>query len=193
MTAVEDLTREQRKADADVEQVRARRARDLERIDSGLVGDPRQLQAMQHEVGALDKRIVDLEDVELAVMERLEAAQASVTGLSGELAEIDAGLAAAEASRDAAGGDISTEADRLQVRRGELAAGVPDDLLTLYDKLRAQLGGVGAGALRQRRCGGCRLDLGALELARIARAPADEVLRCEECNRILVRTDRSEG
>ena len=45
----------------------------------------------------------------------------------------------------------------------------------LYDRLRAQLGGVGVGALHHKRCGGCRLDVGAADLARIATAPSDEV------------------
>ena len=38
---------------------------------------------------------------------------------------------------------------------------------------------------------GCRLTLNASDLGIIAKAPADEVMRCEECNRILVRTGES--
>ena len=64
-TEVSDLEREQRKADADVEQVKTRRSRNQERIDGGHGRDPKQLQAMQHEIVALDKRISDLEDEEL--------------------------------------------------------------------------------------------------------------------------------
>ncbi|MEJ7742046.1 MAG: hypothetical protein WKF73_05540 [Nocardioidaceae bacterium] len=76
-TDVEDLAREQRKADADVEQVKSRRTRDRQRIDSGSISDAKQLTALQHEVQTLDKRISDLEDEELEVMERLEDAQRS--------------------------------------------------------------------------------------------------------------------
>jgi predicted nucleic acid-binding Zn-ribbon protein len=65
---------------------------------------------------------------------------------------------------------------------------VPDDLLALYTKLRASNGGLGAAALRQRRCDGCRLELNNIELSRIRDAASDEVVRCEECGRILVRT-----
>ncbi len=63
--------------------------------------------------------------------------------------------------------------------------------MTLYAKLREQKGGVGAAALRRRECEGCRLTLNASDLAVIAKAPADDVLRCEECNRILVRVPES--
>jgi uncharacterized protein len=188
---VADLEREQRKADADVEQVKTRRRRNQERIDGGAVSDPKQLQAMQHEIVALDKRISDLEDEELAVMERLEAAQTERDDLATELAEIEQGGSDQLASRDAAAGEIAAKQQDARAERDKLAADIPADLLTLYERLRAQLGGVGVGALQHKRCGGCQLDVGAAELARIAAAPVDEVLRCEECNRILVRTPES--
>jgi predicted nucleic acid-binding Zn-ribbon protein len=190
-TAVSDLEREQRKADADVEQVKTRRIRNQERIDSGTVSDPKQLQAMQHEIVALDKRISDLEDEELMVMERLESTQKERDELSAELAEIDKGGSEQLASRDTAVADIGAQQEKARAERTVLAADIPDDLLALYERLRVQLGGVGVGALYQKRCGGCQLNVGASDLARFATAPPDEVLRCEECDRILVRTDES--
>ncbi len=190
-TEVEDLAREQRKADADVEQVKARRARNQERIDAGLVSDPKQLQAMQHEIETLHRRISDLEDEELAVMERLETAQAQLDSLGGELVEIESGGVEQLKARDAATAEISELQQAAREERELLVADIPTDLLTLYERLRGQLGGVGVGALHQKRCGGCQLDVGAADLARMATAPADEVMRCEECNRILVRTPES--
>jgi uncharacterized protein len=190
-TEVDDLAREQRKADADVEQVKARRVRDRERVEGGLVSDPKQLQAIQHEIQTLDRRISDLEDEELAVMERLEAAQQSLDRLSGELAAVEAEGTEALKARDAATADISSREADARAEREKIAAEVPSDLLSLYERLRAQLGGVGVGALRQGRCLGCQLAVGSADLARMASAHDDEVLRCEECNRILVRTAES--
>ena len=57
--------------------------------------------------------------------------------------------------------------------------------------MREQKGGVGAAALRARQCGGCRLTLDATILKEIAAKADDEVVRCEECSRILVRTKES--
>ncbi len=79
----------------------------------------------------------------------------------------------------------------MKAERATAVSGMPDDLITLYEKLRAQKGGVGAAALRRRECGGCRLTLNASDLGIIAKKPSDEVVRCEECNRILVRTGES--
>ena len=190
-TTVEDLAREQRKADADVEQVKARRERNQQRIDAGLVADPKQLTAMQHELETLERRISDLEDEELEVMERLEQAQASLVSLTEELNGIEKEGSALLQTRDEKAAGISSEQKDLLAERETLVAELPGDLLALYDKLRAQLGGVGVGALQHGRCGGCQLNVGAADLARMADAPSDEVMRCEECNRILVRTHES--
>jgi predicted nucleic acid-binding Zn-ribbon protein len=58
----------------------------------------------------------------------------------------------------------------------------------LYEKVRAASSGVGAAALRRGQCEGCHLQLNTTDLNRIREADPDEVLRCEECRRILVRT-----
>jgi predicted nucleic acid-binding Zn-ribbon protein len=146
---------------------------------------------MQHELVSLDRRISELEDTELEVMEQLENAQAQHARLAERLVAIEARTGELTASRDAAAGDVTQESTQVTGQRKVVADGVPDDLLAVYEKVRAQKGGVGAAALRARRCGGCSLELTASDLGSIAKAPLDEVLRCEECNRILVRTSES--
>jgi hypothetical protein len=72
-----------------------------------------------------------------------------------------------------------------------MAVEIPGDFLSLYEKIRSTSGGVGAAALRKRRCDGCHLELDPAALNEIRSAPPDAVVRCEECRRILVRTDES--
>ncbi len=188
---VDDLTREQRKADADVEQVKARRVRDQQRLDSGTVGNPKDLERLQHELVSLDRRITELEDTELDVMERLETAQRELVELRARLAETDDRAAALTAARDERLAGLKDEATAVARDRGAAVAGMPPDLLALYERLREQKGGVGAALLRARRCEGCSLELNSGDLAQIAKQPVDEVVRCEECGRILVRTGES--
>ena len=188
---VEDLTREQRKADADVEQVRARQTRDQQRMDQGLISNPKDLERMQGELVSLQRRISSQEDTELEVMEQLETAQAELDRLVGLLEQMDRRAAELGTTRDEKAGRLDAELAQVAAQRKTLADGLATDLVTLYDKLRQQKGGVGAAALRARRCGGCSLELTASDLSSIAKAPTDEVLRCEECNRILVRTSES--
>ncbi|MBO9524258.1 MAG: hypothetical protein J7518_22190 [Nocardioidaceae bacterium] len=188
---VADLTEEQQRADADVEQVKSRRERDQAMVDAGTIADPKALQRMLGELESLERRISDLEDVEIEVMERLEEAQGSLTERSAELDALEVQAADLERARSAKAGELDQQVAETADERKQTASGLPEDLMTLYAKLREQKGGVGAAALRRRECGGCRLTLNASDLAVIAKAPADEVVRCEECGRILVRTSES--
>jgi len=188
---VNDLTREQRKADADVEQVKTRRARDQTRMDQGLISNPKDLERMQSELVSLARRISDLEDVELEVMEQLETAQSEHDVLVAEVVELDARAAELTRKRDELAGTMNVELGSVTAERKTLADGLAEDLLALYEKIRTQKGGVGAAALQSRRCTGCSLQLTASDLGRIGTASMDEVLRCEECQRILIRTPES--
>lgn len=190
-TQVSDLTRAQKKADADVEQVKSRRVRNQQRLDTGAVSSPRELEQLQHEVTALDRRIATLEDEELEIMEQLESAQRLIAEATAALGELEAKIAELEATRDEAVTDIDGRARDRLTERERLVAGLPEALLALYERVRAQAGGVGAAALRRRRCEGCRMELTAADMADVAAAPSDEVLRCPECNRILVRASES--
>ncbi|MDQ3616712.1 MAG: C4-type zinc ribbon domain-containing protein [Actinomycetota bacterium] len=188
---VDDLTREQKKADADVEQVKTRRKRDQDRIEQGLIVSPKDLERMQHELVSLDRRISTLEDAELEVMEQLETAQNELDALTRQLAELDERTAATADALEKKSAVVNAQIAEAQDERTQTASGLPEPLTALYGRLRDQKGGVGAAALRARRCGGCRLELNAADLAVMAKAPSDDVLRCEECNRILVRTTES--
>ena len=188
---VDDLSRAQRKADDDVEQVKGRRVRDQQRLDAGSVTNPKDLERLQHELVSLDRRIAELEDTELEVMEQLETAQAELTEARSTLEQLDAKAAELTEARDKRVAALREAGAGLVRERAQAVAGLPEDLLGLYEKLRAQKGGVGAALLRARRCGGCSLDLNSGDLAGIAKQSADEVVRCEECGRILVRTGES--
>lgn len=189
-TAVSDIERELRKAETDVEQVRTRAARDQSRLDSGQ-GSAKDLQAIQHELESLGRRQSELEDVELEVMERLESAQAAAQQVTDQLAAVEGQGAEVAAARDAALTDVATEAGRVTDERGDIASGLDGGLVALYEKIRASSGGVAAAALKAKRCEGCRIELTASDLGRIRNAPPDEVLRCDECRCILVRTTES--
>lgn len=188
---VDDLTVAQAKADADVEQVKARRTRDRERMDSGAIADPKALERMQHELQSLERRIATLEDEELEVMEQLEEAQSALAELTTAIEELDARLGELTTARDEKAAVLDGEIAQVAGGRDAIVAGVPDDLLALYEKLRASKGGVAVGELRARQCGGCRLALDAGELAEMRALPPETVLRHEECQRILVRTAES--
>lgn len=190
-TEESDTAREQTKAEQDVDQVRQRAGRDQQRLDSGAVTSPKDLENLQREIASLARRQGDLEDVVLDVMERRESAQERVAELTDRLSAVQATAEEAAARRDAATEGIDAEIAGLTKDREAIAASVPADLLKLYEKLRTQQDGVGAARLYQRRCEGCQLELNITELNEVRAAPADTVVRCENCRRILVRTSES--
>ena len=183
-----DLGREQSKVDADVEQVRARMQRDQQRLDSGQVGSPKELENLQSEIESLHRRQSELEDVELEVMEKREVVQTRLDELRRDREQATLTLSESEQRRDTTWAEIDAEIDKTTTQRGELATSLPGDLTDLYEKVRGSSAGVGAAALRRGQCEGCHLQLNTTDLNRIREAEADEVLRCEECRRILVRT-----
>jgi predicted nucleic acid-binding Zn-ribbon protein len=186
-TAERDLARDVAKAEADVEQVRSRAARNQARLDSGQ-GAAKELQNMQHELETLAARQSVLEDAELEIMERQEQAVAALAAVEAAATSTQEQLAVVRQRRDARFAELDAEQAELEARRKVAADGLPPALLELYVKVRDQNHGLGAARLYQRRCEGCRMELPPNDLARIKNAPADEVVRCEECRRILVRT-----
>lgn len=185
-----DVARELNKAEADVELVRQRAARDHAKLDSGS-GSAKDLQALQHEIVSLAQRQSALEDVELEVMERMEAAEAATARVQSERTRLEAELAEVAVRRDSALETIADEESAVQRARADAAAGLPAELMALYEKIREQSGGVGAARIKGRRCEGCRMELNPTDMARIRAAEQDAVLRCEDCRRILVRTPDS--
>ena len=190
-TEASDIAREVAKAESDVEQVRSRARRDAERLDSGAITSAKELESLQHEIGSLAKRQADLEDVELEILERQEAADRILAELRQEQADVDEQLASATQRRDDAFHEIDKDAGFVTEGRASLAGSLPADVLALYEKIRAHQGDPAAAALGRGRCGACRMELNSTELGAARGASPDLVLRHEDCGAILVRTAES--
>ena len=160
-------------------------------MDQGLVTNPKDLERMSQELVSLERRISTLEDEELEIMQQLEDAQAELAELEQRLAAHDERLSALGSALDEKTAAIDADIATAEADRGPAAADLPEDLVALYERLRASKDGVGAAELRARQCGGCRLSLDSAEFQRIRGLADDEVVRCEECQRILVRTPES--
>jgi len=189
-TELGDLVREENRAERDVEQVRTRIDRDRGRLDAGQVSAARELASLQSEIESLRRRQGDLEEVVLELMERRETLTARLDGLTAERDRLGTDLTTVAARRDAIISEIDEQAGQASGQRKEIASEVPADLLKLYEQIRDSRG-VGAAMLRAGRCEGCHLTLNTVDLNQIRSSAPDEVARCEECRRILVRTPES--
>jgi predicted nucleic acid-binding Zn-ribbon protein len=187
---VDDLDRDIARLEKDVEQVRTRKSKDQSRLDAG-TGPARELEALQHELASLARRQSELEDAELELMEQREQAEAGLNETLDRLTAARKEREEVEASRDQALAEIAKDEEFRVSGRGPIVADLPGDLLALYDRIRESSGGIGAALLRAGRCEGCRLELFGSELSAVRSAAKDEVVRCEECGRILIRTAES--
>ena len=184
--ALEDLDAQIAKLEAEVDTVRQREDRDRNLLNSGAVGDPKQLEELQHELGTLERRQASLEDSLLEVMERREQVAADQSTAQAAVDALQADLAAARAARDEALAEVEQARTAQSARRAEMLEGIVPELLALYERQRTA-SGVGAGRMQGGRCGACRIELDRGELSRISAADPDEVLQCPECRAILLR------
>jgi hypothetical protein len=188
-TAHKDLNREITKQEDEIEAVRAREDRDRKLLNDGNVG-ARQITDLEHELETLGRRQTALEDDLLELMERREAVELDIKHGQEELGKAEETLTEAQQRRDVALADLDTAQARRAKDRDSLVGTFPADLLALYDRVRAQKG-IGAALLRARRCGACRIEQDRHAIAEIRDAAPDEVVRCEECGAIMVRTAES--
>jgi predicted nucleic acid-binding Zn-ribbon protein len=185
---VDDLDRDISRFEKDIDQVRTRKDRDQVRLNAG--GAIRELEGLQHELTTLNRRQSELEDAEIELMEKRETADTTLTEIQGRLSAANDKRDTAERRRDEVMSDINKDEEFKKAARGPLAADLPPDLVALYDKIRLD-SGLGAALFQSGRCGGCRIELYGADLARVKAAAPDDVVRCEECRRIMVRTKES--
>ncbi|PVZ94235.1 hypothetical protein DDQ50_10860 [Amnibacterium flavum] len=184
----EDASIELRRVESDVAVVEARIARDNARLQQ--VTSAKDAQGLEHELTSLSGRKADLEDIQLAVMERVDEARATVTELESERATLTERIAELERERDAALAVLDEETAAVTANRATVVAGLPADLVELYEKQRARYG-VGAALLRRGISGGSNVALNASDLAMVRAADPDEVVLDPESGCILVRTEES--
>ena len=161
----DEVARTQKRLEDEVASVEAKVVDVNAKLYGGSVTSPRELQALQDDEAALKRHQTNVED---KVIEQMELA----VPLDEELEQVKARTA---------------ELDVVLAERDGIAAGLDPAQIEKYEQLRHDLGGIGVARLVGTNCGGCHLTLSAVELDRIRHAPADDMVFCGECGRLLVR------
>ncbi|SFB51163.1 hypothetical protein SAMN05216266_11535 [Amycolatopsis marina] len=185
-TSASDMDRDVARQEREVESVRAREDKDRKLLASGSVS-PKQLTDLEHELATLERRQSALEDDLLELMERREALELDAQRTGAEVDKAEQQLAEAARRRDDVLADLEATEARRTTERTALVPRFPEDLLNLYERVRAQKG-IGASLLRARKCGACQLELDRNTVAEIKTTAEDDVVRCDNCGAILVRT-----
>ena len=185
-TEKSDIKHELSKSEIDVEQVVSRIERDEKRLASGQ-GSPKELEQLQHELGSLAKRRAELEEIELEVLVRIEALDQRINSLAKERDVLHEEVIKYSREKETALEEITRAINSTLNDRSALASECEPELLALYERIRTSTDGIGAARLHAGQCQGCNLTINAADLSKINALPDDEVVRCEECRRILVR------
>lgn len=182
----DEITREQNRIEGEIELVDQKIGKEEKKMFSGSVSNPKELSALQAEVEALKRKKGGLEDELLEVMVQRDQASSTLSGLERERGEADSDARQLGATVADITGEIDSELGEHSTRREEIAATISSDLLDLYDRLRADKGGIGAAALVGDTCEGCHTKLPAREVERLRGEGG--LQRCDNCRRILVVT-----
>jgi predicted nucleic acid-binding Zn-ribbon protein len=183
---IADLDRDIDRVEREVDLVKKRAANDRDRMAAG--ASAKELEGLQSELESLARRQASLEDDEIELMERREALDTELTETRRQLAEAETVLADAEADRARLLAEIEAETADASSTREALAINIPDRLVELYERIHAKQP-IAAAELVGRRCGSCRIEKSPADMIPIKSAPIDEVLRCEECGCVLIRTE----
>jgi predicted nucleic acid-binding Zn-ribbon protein len=185
---LEGVRSELARSEADVKVVEARMAKDSERLAH--TASAKDAQGLEHELESLAKRRSDLEDIELAIMEKVEVSEQAMASLEQELSTAESALLDAR-NREATDTErLAGEIRVLQEARSAIVTNLPDDLYALYERQRERYGH-GASHLRGGISSASGVALTESDLQGIRRAPHDEVIMCPDSNAILVRTAES--
>ena len=185
---LEAIRSELARAESDVAIVEARIEKDTERLTQ--TSSVKDAQGLEHELESLRQRRSDLEDIELAVMERIEQAEAELQAAESGLAEVEADLLAARDKEAATREELASEIRQASEKRETIVADVPADLYELYERQRQRYG-QGASHLRGGVSSASGVTLTESDLQGIRAADPDEVVLCPDSNAILVRTKES--
>jgi len=177
---------EERRIDDEAQAVGERAAEVDQRMYSGTVTSPRELQAMQADIDMLRRRRSDLEDEELEVMEQREALDAELAALDASIDALWASVNDLQATIAAAEREIDGEIEREEHERAVLAKPIVESLLRDYERRRAQNRGAGAARLVGTTCQACHLTIPSTEAEHIRRAAGAEIAYCDNCSAILV-------
>ncbi len=186
--ALEDASTELKRVESDVEIVDARIKRDTERLDT--TSSVKDVAGLEAELTSLRKRQSDLEDIQLAVMERIDELELAATTSKSTHDNFVKLLAETESSRDASLATIRAESDHSNADRTAIIAKLPAELVALYERQRERYG-TGASHLKHGSSSASGVKFNENDMAAIRAAAPDDVVLCPESNAILVRTAES--
>lgn len=185
--ARDDVKTELSRVESDVQLAKSRIDRDKALLQKST--DPKSAVALENEISTLEARLSALDDAQLELWEKLEAAEGAVSEQEALITATNEEGARLSAEAKSVVEDAKNTEVQARKDREAIVTTLPADLVAAYDRIAVQT--TGAALLTRGTCGGCRMVLNATDISEIRSAGADDVVYCPECGCILVRTEES--
>ncbi len=154
-----------------------------DRLYSGGIANPKELEDIQNEIEALKRYLEILEERQLEEMMSLDEVQGSFDEAQEKLAQAIAEGEARNAELINEKGEIEKNLTNLITKRESQVSTIETDDMQLYEKLRSKRAGVAVAGVQDRNCAACGSTLGTANHQQ-ARSPS-KITQCETCERIL--------
>lgn len=142
--------------------------------------------ALQHEIDHGKQIITGIEDQEIELMEKAEAAQKEVVEAQKVAADAKKLVDAKITDLDAREKNLQAELQKLEANRTELTAAVDEDARAKYERLLKSKGSNVIVGISHHSCGGCHMKL---DRGTVVQCQANqEIVTCNNCGRILYFT-----
>jgi len=178
------LQTRQRDLELQISAARSKQKATEDRLYSGVVKNPKELQDMEHEIAALTHRQAELEDLALLLMLELEEAQAQLDDAENNLQRVNAEAQIRHA-------DLIQERERLQAESRDLREkrkgaqqNIAPDLLQRYETMRPQKANQPIALLTNDACSVCGITQTGIVAQQVRRG--EGLVNCANCKRILV-------
>jgi predicted nucleic acid-binding Zn-ribbon protein len=152
-----------------------------ESLYSGRIKNPKELQALQQEIEIFKRQRDPLEDTDLNLMEKAEAAE---TRIIAALKAREQATAVWQGEQEQLESRIKLHIGKLkelEARREQAESGIPGPEINLYRQLKSAKGDA-VSRMEQGTCGRCRMILSSAE---VQRARAGHQVCCSSCGRLL--------
>ncbi|MCH8311111.1 MAG: hypothetical protein IIB17_11540 [Chloroflexi bacterium] len=179
-----ELGAPRRRSEGVIQQIESRIANIDGRIYSGMVTNPRELEAFEEEKATLQHQRSEEEDSLLEVLVEIEELQAEDIQANQTYDAINSDREREIIELQSGEQALSGELPELYEQRSDMAAEYPPVALATYDMIKKRKGGRAVALVERGACQGCRLTLPTFELQKVR--TSQDIVQCSSCSRILV-------
>ena len=176
-----ELQKQQRALELEIDDLSGKIKAGNDELFSGRVNNPKELSNLQHEIELLKAKDDRLETEDLELMEQVEAVEAGVAELAGELEQVSSEWQWEQEQLGKEKTSLESSLVDLRKKRQALAAEFDSKTVALYDGLRKNKG-FAVARVEQGVCRGCRISMSSSELQQ---ARSGAMVQCSSCSRIL--------